>query len=77
MQYTHSAWHVIIALSLLYLLPKHDKRSTFEPYLTENAEPNTSAAELAAVNGDAQQASASPVFFITSDLDHLVQGQSR
>ncbi|ODM99932.1 Transmembrane protein [Orchesella cincta] len=75
-RYTHSAWHVIIALSLVYLLPKQQKRYNFEPISAEN-EANSTAAELSAVNNDNQTTSASPVFFITSDLDHLVQEQSR
>jgi len=60
----------------VYLLPKQQKRYGFEPISAEN-EGTTTAAELAAVNNDNHTTSASPVFFITSDLDHLVQEQSR
>lgn len=49
-----------------------------ETYAAENEGNTSSAAELSAVRQtDTQQTSASPVFFITSDLDHLVQEQSR
>jgi len=61
LQYTHSAWHAIIAISLLYLLPK-------KPKLRRSC---NSSAELAFVN-DFQPNAASPVFFVTSDTSDLL-----
>ncbi|CAG7690930.1 unnamed protein product [Allacma fusca] len=74
-RYTHSAWHVIIALSLVYLLPKQRlKKETFSSIGTSD---RNNTAELAAVSDYQAEPSSSPVFFITSDLDHLVEDSVR
>jgi len=82
-QYTHSAWHVIIAISLVYLLPTRNnygrKERSGHPngaVRTNGQLRNQNTAELAAVNGEIHTVSStSPIFFVTSDLDHLVQPQ--
>lgn len=62
-QYVHSAWHIVIALSLVFLLPK--KCSQQRPGVCEVS----NEAELFDIN---DYYSASPVFIVTSDLDNLL-----
>jgi len=67
LQYVHSAWHIVIALSLVFLLPRkcnHQQNGSCQ---------GSNESELFDVN---DYYSASPVFVVTSDLDNLLTTQS-
>lgn len=63
LQYVHSAWHVVIALSLVCLLPKKCGGDT-QP---------SSESDLSDAN---DYYSANPVFVVMSDLNQLIPNQT-
>jgi len=67
LQYVHSAWHVVIALSLVFLLPRKCNQQQ------KGSCQGSNESELFDVN---DYYSASPVFVVTSDLDNLLTTQS-
>lgn len=76
-KYVHSAWHVAIALSLVFLLPSGDPRLTGISNLCSTVQPqspmNNSDAELIDVGLTAVDYTAhSPVFNVTSDVAFLL-----
>lgn len=78
LQYVHSAWHVVIALSLVFLLPSHNLASQpglapLSPITRQPVSLSSEDAELIDV-GEAtlDYTMSSPVFHVTSDVDFLL-----